>query len=96
MPRIVITASARADIVDALTWYEANAAEIVPQLINALRTVLLRIAENPQQFSPSAYGTRRALLRRFPYLVIFRETEQEVVVVALFHTSRNPRALRRR
>ncbi|WP_430727185.1 type II toxin-antitoxin system RelE/ParE family toxin [Variibacter gotjawalensis] len=79
-----------------MSWYQANAAEVVPQLTNALDTALKRIAENPKQFQVSAFSTRRALLRKFPYSVIFRETAHEVVVVAVYHMSRNPKALRRR
>jgi plasmid stabilization system protein ParE len=80
----------------SLTWYEAHAPEIVPQFRQALRDVAQRISENPKQFPPSPHQTRRALLRRFPYLVIFRETREAAYVVAVFHTSRDPGTWRRR
>lgn len=35
-------------------------------------------------------NTRRALLRRLPYIFLFRETHDAVYVVAVFHTSRDP------
>jgi|SRR5208337_1626182 len=96
MPRVLFTAAARADLDDALTWYEAHAPEIVPQFREALRAVVARITENPKQFPASPHQTRRALLRRFPYLVIFRETRAAVYVVAVFHGSRAPGTWRRR
>jgi hypothetical protein len=37
-----------------------------------VRAVVARIAANPRQFPSSTHQTRRALLRRFPYIVIFR------------------------
>jgi plasmid stabilization system protein ParE len=91
MPRVLFTAAARADLDRALSWYEAHAPEIVPEFREALRTVVSRIAKNPKQFLTSTHQTRRAILRRFPYFVIFRETRQYVYVVAIFHTSRNPK-----
>jgi plasmid stabilization system protein ParE len=91
MPRVLFTPAARADLVDTVTWYEARAPEMVPQFLDAVRTVMQRIADNPKQFPPSLHETRRALLRRFPYLVIFREAYGVVYVVANFHTNRNPR-----
>ena len=91
MPRVLFTAAARADLDNALTWYEAHAPEMLPQFRDALRTVVARITENPKQFPLSPHQTRRALLRRFPYLVIFREAGDAAFVVAFFHTSRNPR-----
>jgi plasmid stabilization system protein ParE len=96
MSRVRFTADARADLNDALNWYETHAPEIASQFRNALRVVVARIAENPRQFPASAYQTRRALLRRFPYLVFFRETDEGIYVVAVFHTSRDPTTWRRR
>ena len=66
MLRVLFTAAARADLDDALKWYEARAPEIAPQFREALRAVVARIAENPRQFPASPHQTRRALLRRFP------------------------------
>jgi plasmid stabilization system protein ParE len=72
--RVRFTADARADLNDALNWYETHAPEIASQFRNALRVVVARIAENLLQFPASAHQTRRAILRGFPYLVFFRET----------------------
>lgn len=96
MPRVLLTAAARADLDDALTWYADHAPEMLPQFRDALRVVVERIETNPRQFPPSPRQTRRALLRRFPYLVIFREQSEAVYVVAVFHTSRDPRIWRER
>ena len=96
MLRVRFTADARADLNDALNWYETHAPEIASQFRNALRVVVARIGENPRQFPASAHQTRRALLRRFPYLVFFRETDAAIYVVAVFHTSRDPTTWRRR
>jgi plasmid stabilization system protein ParE len=81
MAQARFTAAARADLADAVAWYESHAPEIVPRFRQALRVVVRRIAKNPQQFLPSPHQTRQALLRRFPYLVIFRETDEAVFVV---------------
>ena len=96
MPRVRFTASAKADLDDALAWYDAHAPEIVAQFQQAIRSVVTRIEQNPLQFPPSSYGTRKALLPRFPYLVIFRVTDDACFVVALFHTSRDPSITERR
>ena len=91
MPRVLFTAAARADFEDGLAWYEAHAPEVAPQFRQALRVAIARIGQNPRQFPLSPHDTRRALLRRFPYSLIFRETEEAIFVVAVFHTSRDPR-----
>jgi plasmid stabilization system protein ParE len=96
MTRVYFTAAARADLDDALTWYETHAPEIGPLFREALRMAVARITENPKQFPPSSHQTRRAFLRRFPYIVIFREARGAAYVVAVFHTSRDPRIWRQR
>ena len=90
MPRVFFTADARADLGDALGWYRTHAPEVVPQFREAMRILVARISDNPKRFPASLHQTRRALLRHYPYLEIFREAGGAVYVVAVFHTSRNP------
>jgi plasmid stabilization system protein ParE len=90
MRRVFFTAAARTDLDDALAWYGARSPEAGAQFQDALRAVIFRIRDNPKQFPASPHRTRRALLRRFP------ETRAAVYVVAVFHTSRNPKTWQRR
>ena len=39
---------------------------------------------------------RRALVHRFPYAVFYEETEEAVIVFAVFHGSQNPAQWRSR
>jgi plasmid stabilization system protein ParE len=39
---------------------------------------------------------RRALVRRFPYAIFYKIEAAEIVVYAIFHGARDPRAWRRR
>ncbi len=96
MAQALLTEAAQADIEDAIVWYQSQAPEMVSEFREALRSIVRRIEQNPEQFPRSTSKTRRALLRRFPYLVLFRQKQDLVVVVAVFHTSRDPRAWRKR
>ena len=40
---------------------------------------------------PGAWGIRRALLRRFPYVVIYESDGANLRILAVMHTSRHPR-----
>jgi|SRR5579872_2457094 len=42
------------------------------------------------QFSAYEFGTRRIVLRRFPYLVVFRETTSGIEIIAVVHGRRRP------
>ncbi len=89
--RVVLTPQARAEYVEAVDWYADQAPGLEKRFRAAFRTVRLRMVENPHQFSPAVVGTRRALLRDFPYVVVFRVSGDVVEVIAFFHTSRDPR-----
>lgn len=54
-----------------------------------------RIAETPEQGSPYLYGTRRFILRRFPYSTVYITLERGFIV-ALAHHSRRPGYWRKR
>lgn len=42
--------------------------------LDELNRAIERISKHPRQFSAYEFGTRRMVLGRFPYLVVFRET----------------------
>lgn len=54
-------------------------------------TVIARIAENPEQFPVADLGVRRALIRRFHYVVFFEVRRGAVRILAVFHGNRDLR-----
>ena len=59
----------------------------------AVEQMLVCIAEKPGRFPPVRWEVRRALLRRFPYAIHFLTEPDVIVVLAIFHTKRDPRHL---
>lgn len=49
-----------------------------------------RISSAPMLCPPYLFGTRRYLLKRFPYLVVFRQIDDKIQVVAVAHGRRKP------
>ncbi len=49
-----------------------------------------RMSDNPRQFPIVFKNVRRALLRRFPYLLFFVFEDDVLIVIACFHASRDP------
>jgi len=94
--KVVFTAAARADIVAAHNWYEIRSPEAASRFRDALQTIVARIEMKPRQFPATSHRAQRALLPGFPYLVIFRETAISAVVVAVFHSRRDPQGWGRR
>lgn len=76
---------------DAYSWYE----EQQPGLGNLFLTEV-EGCYNKIEAWPAAYATiknnfRQIILKTFPYVIVFEIHNNDVVVYAIFHTSRNPK-----
>ena len=78
---------AREDLDAAARWYEAQAKGLGRQFLAEVRLIFQRIRANPEAYPPTYRGTRRALIRRFPYGVIYVPLPQQncIVVLAVLH-----------
>jgi toxin ParE1/3/4 len=90
---IVVSPATAQDIADAVDWYEEQTTGLGARLADDLEALKKRIVANPLQFPPFRRGSRRALLRTFPYALIFRQHGDEIRLLACFHTRRDPRQL---
>ncbi len=85
------TQPARAELIDALDWYENEAPGLGRRFRMAVDAVIERMSANPRQFHVVYKSIRRALLRRFPYALMFViEVDGTLTVIACFHASRDP------
>ena len=87
---IVFRATAQSEFDGAAVWYEARRAGLGNDFVTEVQRVLDTIVNQPDRY-PVVYGdVREAAVRRFPYCVYYRAKADRVVVIAVFHTSRNP------
>jgi len=57
----------------------------------------LRFLERePERHPPVYQDTRKHLIKRFPYKIIYLIKERQVIVLALFHGKRNPKLIKKR
>lgn len=83
------------ELSDALAWYAEHGPELPFRLLEEIDTALEQIVQHPQRFTalrePSVEPPlRRALLRRFPYAVVFCLLRDEIRVIAVAHARRRP------
>ena len=74
----------------ARQWYASRSAEATEAFVAELDVALDRIGEAPRTWPPYLADTRRYLLRRFPFFVVFREVDDRVQIVAVAHARRQP------
>ena len=85
------TTAALADAEDAAGWYESQRPGLGAEFLDALSAAASSILEHPAAYPVVHRETRRARLRRFPYSLFYRRTQNTLTVVACFHARRDPR-----
>ena len=91
MHPVIFTLAARAELIDAQDWYENEAPGLCRRFRASVDAVVQSITANPWQFPVVYKSIRRALLRRFPYALMFViEADTTLTVIACFHGSRDP------
>jgi plasmid stabilization system protein ParE len=75
-------------------YYEAQRAGLGEAFSSAVEACIAGIRRNPQLYPTILRDYRRALVRRFPYLVVYRYADQTATVYAIVHTSRDPETWR--
>jgi plasmid stabilization system protein ParE len=94
--RLVSTLEADHEIESAFLWYEKELAGLGHEFLEELRKTYNQIVDGPLKYPKLRSNTRRALLKRFPYAVYFVIDSETIVVLAVFHTSRDPVQWQRR
>jgi plasmid stabilization system protein ParE len=94
--RLRLTPEAELDLDEAHLWYHRQAPRLASDFLTAVNTCLASIRRHPEAHALVDSTMRRALLRRFPYAVFYEIEPVEIVVYAVFHGARDPRAWRRR
>lgn len=91
-----LRAEAEAEFDEAFDWYDARQAGLGPAFAAEVQRVIDRIAINPLIHRVVFADIRKAVVRRFPFCVYYRPHTDRVEVIAVFHTSRDPRIWQKR
>ena len=74
---------------EARLWYADRSPDAAAKFFGELERALDRIAEAPKRW-PAKSGVRKYVMRRFPFLVLFRVLDAKVEVIAVAHARRRP------
>jgi len=93
---LVLAPEAEDDLLDATDWYDANQPGLGDAFLRSVDASFARIGRFPQSFPANDHDIRSALLRRFPYAVLFRIRETRIEVIAIWHGRRDPKGWQER
>lgn len=88
---VIIRPAAQAELADAAAWYERQRAGLGDSFTEAVQEVIDEIAANPLRYADVFNDVREAQISAFPsYCVYYQSRGNRVVVISVFHTSRDP------
>ncbi len=76
---------------EAYNWYESQQQGLGDEFLDYVDGMLNRICQQPESYAAVYQDVRRAVLRRFPYVVSYRIVSSRVVVTGVFHGRRDPK-----
>lgn len=87
---------AAAELVEAIDWYQTRGPGLGAEFLRSLDAALAVIERNPLAY-PIVFGSaRRAVMRRFPYSLIYESSGDQILVVACIHGRRDPQRWQKR
>jgi len=75
---------------EAFVWYESQRPGLGAEFMLSIDEAIERLRHSPDAY-PEVYNTiRRVVVRRFPFAIFYKSLENEIRIVAVFHSRRNP------
>lgn len=84
------TPDADAELTEAREWYSHKRKDLDLEFMQCIDDTLSRIVDNPHLFPLIYRDVRRAIVRRFPYTILYEAGAVEIQIVAVFHSIRDP------
>lgn len=94
--RAIIRPEAENDLKEAFLWYEDRRQGLGYDFLLRVDAGLRFIERNPEICPPEYKGTRKHLIKRFPYKIIYLTEKERIIVLAVIHGKRSPDLMKKR
>lgn len=89
--KFIVHPDAEADLALAKRWYDEQRTGLGSEFMLCVAEAFEKVRASPEFSAKVFQELRAARVRRFPYQVIFRVDDSQIMVVAVYHTHRDPR-----
>ena len=91
-----LTPEAELDLSEAIRWYDERDQELGDDFLRNVYQRIASIEKNPLLYPIIHRQMRRALVRRFPFQILYEIESEEIIIYAIYHSARDPEAWKRR
>ena len=82
--------AAEAELLNEVTYYSNIQDGLGIKFEHAVESAVNNAVSNPLGGAPSPKGTRSRLVKGFPFSIVFRVSDTEILIVAVMHHRRKP------
>ena len=86
----VLSIQAENELEDALYFYDLISTKIGDNFLNEINTCIESILLNPESYKLEFDVYRQAVVKKFPFVIIYTKIDSTILISAIFHTSKNP------
>jgi plasmid stabilization system protein ParE len=87
---LVFRERAVSEIQSAYNYYESQVEGLGKKFMAVLDKEFEMISRYPELVNPVWKSFRQKTVRRFPFVIIYKFADKQIVVYSVFHTSRKP------
>ena len=84
------TPQAETELAEARAWYAHQREDLDLEFMRSIDDAVSRIVTNPHRYPNTYRSLRRCVVRRFPFAIFYEVASDEVEVIAVFHSRRDP------
>ncbi len=96
MRELVITPRALSDLEETELWYESQRVGLGTRFSECVKAKFSEVQSTPHHFPVQFDAVRIAVLKPFPYLILFEADKERVTILAVYHSHRDPRVWKQR
>jgi toxin ParE1/3/4 len=93
---VIVSPEAENDLKEIFSWYEDNRIGLGYDFLLQIDAGINFVKRNPEIHPIEYKGTRKHLIKRFPYKIIYLVKEEEIIVLAVLHGKRSFELLKSR
>ncbi|MBI4287321.1 MAG: type II toxin-antitoxin system RelE/ParE family toxin [Chloroflexi bacterium] len=85
---VIVRSEAEDDLKEAFSWYEDKRKGLGFEFLMQVDAGISFIDRNPETRPIEYEGTRKHLIKRFPYKIIYLVEDEKVIILAVIHGKR--------
>ena len=93
---VIVRPEAEEDLKGAFSWYEDNRSGLGYDFLLQVDAGINFIKRNPEIHPIEYKRTRKHLIKRFPYKIVYLVEAEKIIILAVLHGKRKPDLMKKR